>query len=421
MLDFTFTPQMIVWCQLILLEMIFLWKAERRRYFLLRAAGSFIAGLLIAWVYMLIPVLTSQIIKEITSYFIIYFLTAIFVLAVYKLSPVSAIFISSCTYAIQHISFCLDKLLIGGGVPEAFYGYIRIFSPLVVGCIFYLVILRKNEHVYKSADFRQVVVALVLLFVCIALNSMRIEETRGMVYVDLYDAILCVSCLVIQFSISNSEKLHEENKTLELIINRQHDQHKLSQQAFEMLHIKIHNIRHQLSSMQQILDEKDNAQIRSCMRTLQIYDTVANTGSATLDAVLMEKGLMCEINNIRFSFIADGRQLSFMEAADLFSLVNNILDNAIESELKEDDEERRIINLRIVRSHDMFLNDTTNYCRYPVVFEDNKIQTTKVDKENHGMGMRGIEYVVNKYGGEMTLSQKDDLFCVGIVLPVPNA
>ena len=235
---------------------------------------------------------------------------------------------------------------------------------------------------------------------------------------NLYDLLLCCSCLMLQFSISYSAKIHEENKTLELLINQQHDQHKLSNQAFDMLNIKIHNLRHQLTDIQQMMEEKDSEKLQPCMRTLQSYDTMANTGNPTLDAVLMEKGLMCEINHIRFSFIVDGKQMAFMEIADLFSLVSNILDNAIESELKEEDRERRIINLRIVRNHDMILLDAENYCRYPVDVRDNMIETTKSDKNNHGLGMRGIDYVVKKYGGDMMLSQNDNIFRVSIVLPV---
>lgn len=267
---------------------------------------------------------------------------------------------------------------------SAFWAF-SILSPLALSALFYFVVLRRNREVYRKADYHQVFLAMAILFICIVLNSLRSMESQGLVYTNVYDLLCCGCYLLLQFSMSFSAKMLEENKTLELLINQQHEQHKLSNQPF--------------------------------LRTLEIYDTVANTGNATLDAVLMEKGLMCEMNQIRFSFIVDGKQLAFMEIADLFSLVSNILDNAIESERKEPEEERRMINLRIVRSHDMILLDAENYCRYPVEVRDNMIQTTKSDKENHGLGMRGIDYVVKKYGGERRLSQEDNFFRVSIVFP----
>lgn len=164
------------------------------------------------------------------------------------------------------------------------------------------------------------------------------------------------------------------------------------------------------------MSAEESHKLDGLKRTMQIYASMANTGNATVDAVLMEKGLMCEINTIRFSYIVDGAQMAFMEAVDVFSLLNNILDNAIESEMKEEEKDNRMISLRIVKNGEMVLVNAENYCNYPVDFD--RMETTKPDKMNHGFGMKGIRYVVDKYHGKMKFSQEDAIVRLAIVFPV---
>ena len=420
MKQFMSIPQLMVFIQLIFSALLFVHSEKRRSACWLRGAASLAAAGIVLVLYQNIPVLEDTLVKSIFSYFVTYYLVVLFVWSVYCISVVDAIFISSCAYALQHIAFCINGLLPFKVQVENEILLSTLWAVLL-SLIFYMAVLRGRLYIYHNVDVRRVFLSMAILFICIALNSMRKEEgSAEQIYTNLYDLLLCFCCLMLQFSMSYSAKIHEEKATLELLISQQHEQHKLSNQAFSMMNLKLHNIRHQLSSIQQMMEEKDSEKLQPFLRTLKIYDTMANTGNPTIDSVLMEKGLMCEINQIHFSFIVDGKQMEFMEISDLFSLVNNILDNAIECEIKEADPECRIINLRVVRKHDMVLLDAENYCRYPVQVNGDEIPTTKADKENHGIGMRGIHYVVNKYGGEIQFKQEDDFFRLSIVFPVKN-
>lgn len=315
------------------------------------------------------------------------------------------------------VSYFMDRWLERLFGVQTFWFGTALAAHALVAAILYVVLIRKNRRFYASADSRQVIVSCLLLVVCIVLSSLRTICEADLPYVHIYDFLTCLCCLLIQFSISNGERMDEEKKTLELIIRRQHEQHELSRQAVEMMGIKLHDIRSQIRQLQVGMNAEESQKLEGLRRTVQIYSSMANTGNATLDAILMEKGLMCEINRIRFSYIVDGRQMDFMEAVDIFSLLNNILDNAIESELKEQNTENRLISLRIVREGEMILVDAENYCSYPVDLGQEMPCTTKEDKANHGIGMKGIRYVVEKYGGQMRFDQQDAMFHIGIVFP----
>lgn len=50
--------------------------------------------------------------------------------------------------------------------------------------------------------------------------------------------------------------------------------------------------------------------------------------------------------------------------------------------------------------------------------EGNKLLTTKVKKEEHGIGMTCIQSIVDKYHGEMTIQTAEDMFKTDIIMYV---
>jgi sensor histidine kinase regulating citrate/malate metabolism len=63
----------------------------------------------------------------------------------------------------------------------------------------------------------------------------------------------------------------------------------------------------------------------------------------TLDIIITEKCLLCEKENITLTCIADGEKISFISVTDLYSLLGNAIDNAIEAVLQFEDQDKRSI------------------------------------------------------------------------------
>lgn len=55
-----------------------------------------------------------------------------------------------------------------------------------------------------------------------------------------------------------------------------------------------------------------------------------------------------------------------------------------------------------------------------VEIKDNRIKTTKADKENHGIGIENIKKTVEKYGGFVELNCDDSYFEIEIGLYFEN-
>lgn len=59
-----------------------------------------------------------------------------------------------------------------------------------------------------------------------------------------------------------------------------------------------------------------------------------------------------------------------------------------------------------------------NYYAGEIRFENRLPVTTKDDKRYHGFGMKSIELIVHKYGGELTCRAEGGIFRLSILMPL---
>lgn len=85
--------------------------------------------------------------------------------------------------------------------------------------------------------------------------------------------------------------------------------------------------------------------------------------------VLREKTLLSNERRITFSCMVDGEAIVFMSPADIYALMGNALNNALERVVQEP-EDRRIVSLLIKRTGEMVLIHLENQCSTQPEFQD---------------------------------------------------
>ncbi|MBQ1449356.1 MAG: sensor histidine kinase, partial [Eggerthellaceae bacterium] len=150
--------------------------------------------------------------------------------------------------------------------------------------------------------------------------------------------------------------------------------------------------------------------LREVVREINVYDAAVKTGNASLDVVLTEKGLLCKRDGITLSSVADGTALSFMTAADIYTLVGNALDNAIDAVRSIDDEGRRSISLNLRSQLGMASLSVENYYAGEIRLVDGV-------PKNEGYGMEKILAVVERYGGTIVYTAEDGVFHLDALFP----
>lgn len=170
------------------------------------------------------------------------------------------------------------------------------------------------------------------------------------------------------------------------MLRQSQENQKLSQETINIINIKCHDLKYRLTQIPRTSDSDQREYIRDVSDALTIYENTYQTGNEALDLVLTEKSLICSQYQIKLSCMVDGTALAFLKSPDIYALFGNLMDNAIESVLKEPDEDKRIISL-----------------------------TTKEDKSFHGFGVRSIRYIVEKYKGDLLMRTSQERFLVDIL------
>lgn len=233
--------------------------------------------------------------------------------------------------------------------------------------------------------------------------------------------ICCFFVLAALYAQCAAEKHAELER--EVILHRQlwsqHERHmEGTRKNIELLNIKYHDIKHYVAALREEESAERRDRVLSDVEdSIRVFDSAIRTGNEILDTVLTEKSMLCEQAKIVLTCVADGVLLQNMDAVDLFVMLGNALDNAIECVSKLEDPQRRLIAIAIFRVHSMTKIQIENPYDGELLFRDNFPITTKKDTENHGFGLKSIRAVAERYGGCVSASAEDGLFILHILLP----
>jgi sensor histidine kinase regulating citrate/malate metabolism len=185
----------------------------------------------------------------------------------------------------------------------------------------------------------------------------------------------------------------------------------------DLINMKCHDLKYQLRRLEEEPEGRHPAIFEEIRQTFDIYNSLVKTENDVLDSIIMNIYPICAKQRVKFTYIVDGASLRCLSASDVASLFGNLLDNALECVIGEE-EGKRIISLNVRREKDMLLIHIHNHCSVSPVFKDGLPVTTKGDDHYHGFGMRSVRYLVEKYRGDMRAIWDADVFSVDILLPM---
>ena len=245
-------------------------------------------------------------------------------------------------------------------------------------------------------------------------ESFSVTRLLNFLYYLAADALV----LFVMFGLLSESRQSKELDILEQLLYAEQRKQAVTQETIDIINMKCHDLKHQIARLRQG-NSADDEYIREVENAIQIYDISVKTGNDMLDNVLMEKLLYCEKYDIQLTCMADGEKLGFMKSSDIYSLFGNALDNAIESVIREEDVEKRIISFNVSGRERFLKIHIENYLSGELEIKDGLPVTTKADKKYHGYGMMSIRHIVQKYSGELSVSCENGVFALNIVIPTP--
>ena len=197
------------------------------------------------------------------------------------------------------------------------------------------------------------------------------------------------------------------------------EQYELTRENIALINQKCHDLKHQIRALRNATKEELEHYLEEIEGQVQIYDAIVKTGNEVLDTILTEKSLYCKERGISVSCVADGSQMSFINMADLYAILGNAMDNAIEAVQKFENPEQRQIDVIIYRKQQFLAINVINPIPEKLMYEDHLPVTTKGDRDYHGFGLKSIKYILKKYDGFMTIQDEDGMFSLMLLIPIP--
>lgn len=108
-----------------------------------------------------------------------------------------------------------------------------------------------------------------------------------------------------------------------------------------------------------------------------------------------------------------------MTPSDLYSLMGNALDNALEAVRQIDDRERRSVSLVVKRSGSTAIIHVENYFTSSLDFYDGLPQTTKANSSAHGYGMKSMRLIASRYHGTLHARTQGNVLHLNVIMPLP--
>lgn len=163
-----------------------------------------------------------------------------------------------------------------------------------------------------------------------------------------------------------------------------------------------HDMRNHILALQALIQKNEMREADKYLDSMQIFmnnpQEYVKTGNDTVDSLLNYKIQKAnEVLNVVETKISIPESLS-LRSFDLNVVLGNLLDNAIDASMQTEDKELKI-SIRLDKGI-LFLN-ICNSCQEIASGRRNFLETTKVDKVNHGIGLKNVRRIVEKYHGDM--------------------
>lgn len=226
--------------------------------------------------------------------------------------------------------------------------------------------------------------------------------------------LLFINVLIFYIYYYTQQK-NKESTELQIQLQKEYDMTEYYKTLFhqnESQQILIHDIRKHLMAIYQLNDQNEQDKISRYLDTLlnssNLQDSIHVSDNELLNSILCHYMQICEEKHIMFKADVRKKLLQNLDYTELTALFCNLLDNAVEacSHIPDSYIELSITNKE---NTNITVLNMINTCRTGPKFNKNGIPVSqKKNKLKHGLGLKSVERIINKYNGNMKMYFDDE-------------
>lgn len=148
---------------------------------------------------------------------------------------------------------------------------------------------------------------------------------------------------------------------------------------------------------------------------LDRVDTFVKSGNIMIDAILNSKLSLAEKAGIEINCSADVANDITISDIDLCAILGNLLDNAVEA-CEKIKSENRFIRVYIAIIKKQLYISIQNSAKEELDFNERNYISSK--RGNHGLGMKRVKILTDKYDGFLNLQNEPGIFAAEVTLPL---
>ena len=305
--------------------------------------------------------------------------------------------------------------------------YNQIYAVISFFLIFMCeLVIEKMITIHKDAEDAQNI-SLVLMPICSSIVIILLIYTDTCTGIGL--TIVSIGLLIANFLmlylynlLLHSISQQYEMEMLKTQLQAYANQLNVVLRGEEKIKALRHDIKHHLSELMLLANKHDVAEIQKYIDEMNSFlknpNEIVSSGNLEIDSVLnfMLQKAEKELKTVDIKVMLPEK---VRHSFDINVMLGNLLENAIKAAGKTENKylsvhiklKRGILKVKIENSF-----ESSYILRKEQNRKDTILKTTKPFTKQHGIGLKNVKKIVEKYNGTMAVTAQEGIFCVNLLL-----
>lgn len=346
-----------------------------------------------------------------------------------KLKPLIFFAVSLLLDSIVEASLQIILYVSDNTIPITTYNYEKFVMAILflfaitpvkyVMAILWNKIINKNYGEHIRWMFIIFPIAQIIAYTCMMFQNIYWQSYSFSSFYFLLAAmiIFALSDIMFLYFISDFEKkkaLEQEIKAIEYtrMLEEKHYE-SIEAKRYEAAKIR-HDLKNQITAMRELIysgkiNDADGI-ISSIEQDINNTKEYEYCGIPIVNAVISEKSALCKINNIKFEADICFQLSEKIAKSHVCCIFSNLLDNAINANLKIEDPSERYVTVKGIRKNSYVIIG----CKNPVShgIENGRL----IPEQSSGYGLKILRDIAAQYNGSFDIEIEDGVCCASIAV-----